>query len=327
MAKGPIEISEIIDTSKDLVDVSVVMYVDRHVENVTEIYAYVANILSQEKKTFEFIFVDDGNGPSVFSALQTLHGFVKNAKVIRLPRFYGISTAMMVGFRHARGTTILTLGSFLQVQPSEIRRMFRRLDEGFDFVNGWRVRRTDSPLNRWQTRFYNWLIRRFLEVDLHDTNCTLKLFKRRVVGEVPIYGDTYRFMPVLAARMGFRVTEIPVEQRTEINRYGVYGVGVYLRRILDLLAIMFMGRFTRKPLRFFGSVGSILFLAGLAINLYLVYLKYVWMESLAGRPLLILGTLLMVLGVQTGSIGLIGELILFTHADDMKDYQIQEILE
>jgi glycosyltransferase involved in cell wall biosynthesis len=315
------------DKGLDAVDVSVVVYVDKFLENASQMYAYVANLLIGEKKSFEFIFVDDGNGPNVHTAIEALHGFAKNVRVVRLPRFYGMSVAMMVGFRHARGKLILTLGSFLQVEPAEIKRLLDKIEEGYDFVNGWRVDRVDSPLNSLHTGFYNWMVRKVSEVQLHDTNCTLKIFKRSMVPELPVYGDNYRFLPVLAARQGFRVTEVQVKQRRELNQHGIYGPGIYLRRALDLLALLFMGRFVEKPLRFFGSAGTVLFLLGFLVNLYLVDVKYIGHQAIAQRPLLILGTLLMVLGVQSASIGLLGELILFTHSSSMKSYKIEKILE
>ena len=315
------------EAGNDAVDVSVVVYVDRHLENASQMYAYVANLLTGQKKTFEFIFMDDGNGPGVHTAIEALHDFAKNVRVIRLPRFYGQSVAMMLGFRHARGRLILTLGSFLQVEPQEITKLLAKIDEGYDFVNGWRVDRTDSPLNSLHTRLYNWLVRKVSLIELHDTNCTLKLLKRSTVPELPVYGDNYRFLPVLAARQGFRVTEVQVKQRRELNRHGIYGVGIYMRRALDLLALLFMGRFVEKPLRFFGSAGAVLLGTGFVINLYLVWVKYGLGEAISQRPLLILGTLLMVVGVQSASIGLIGELILFTHSSSLKSFQIEKILE
>lgn len=308
-------------------DVSVVAYIDSNLENAAQMYAYVANLLTEQKKTFEFIFMDDGNGPGVNAAIEAMHEVAKNVRVIRLPRFYGTSVAMMLGFNNAKGRLILTLGSFLQVQPAEIVKLFAKIEEGYDLVNGWRVDRTDSALNQAHTSFYNWLIRKVANVDLHDTNCTLKLFKHSLVDELPVYGDNYRFLPVLATRQGFKVAEVAVKQRREINKHGFYGVGIYLRRVLDLLALSFMGRFVERPLRFFGSVGVTLLFAGVAINAYLMGIKYLAGEPVSQRPLLILGTLLMVVGVQSASIGLLGELILFTHSKNLRSYQIEKILE
>jgi glycosyltransferase involved in cell wall biosynthesis len=319
--------SQVITPATNAFDVSVVVYVDRNLEDAAQMYAQVAKLLNEEKRTFEFIFMDDGNPKAVHAAIEAMHGTAKNVRVIRLPRFYGMSVAMMVGFNHAKGRLILTLGSFLQVQPGEISKLLAKIEEGFDLVNGWRVDRVDSPLNQWHTSAYNWLIRKVAQVTLHDTNCTLKVFKRSLVGELPVYGDNYRFLPVLAYRQGFRVTEVPVKQRREINHWGFYGAGIYLRRFLDLIALTFMGRFVERPLRFFGSIGTSLFAAGFLINTYLLYVKYIGDQPISQRPLLILGTLCMVIGVQSASIGLLGELILFTHSKDMQSYQIEKILE
>lgn len=314
-------------TKADSVDVSVVIYVDEHLENAAQMYAHVANVLRGLQKSFEFIFVDDGSHRRIFTELEGLQQFFKSTKVIRLPRFYGSSTAMSLGFRHARGRLILTLGSFLQVHPEEITKMFEKIAQGSDFVNGWRVQRTDSSLNQLHTKIYNWMISQASHVKLHDANCTLKLFKREVAEELPLYGDFYRFLPILAARQGFQVKEVPIAQRKEINTFGVYSPGTYLRRLLDLLALLYIGRFSRKPLRFFGIIGAMLFLTGFFINLYLTYVKLALHEPIAGRPLLLLGTVLLVLGVQTASIGLIGELVLFTHAKHLKSYHVETILE
>jgi len=311
----------------DSFDVSVVVYVDSNLENAAQMYAQVAELLAKEGRTFEFLFMDDGTGPGVKFTVEAVHAVAKNVRVIRMPRFYGMSVAMMVGFTHAKGRLILTLGSFMQVHPSEISKMFTKIEEGFDLVNGWRVGRVDSSLNQLQTAAYNWLVRKVSQVDLHDTNCTLKLFKRSAVGELPVYGDNYRFLPVLAVRQGFRVAEVPVRQRREINQHGVYGAGIYLRRMLDLVTLMFTGRFVERPLRFFGSLGVMLLGSGFVINFYLMYVKYMQGQPISQRPLLILGTLLMVVGVQSASIGLIGELILFTHSKDIQSYQIEKILE
>jgi len=308
-------------------DVSAIVYVDKHLENVAQMYGYLANILHEMGLSFEFIFVDDGNAKRIFFEMEGFHKFVRDAKIIRLPRQYGPTTAMSAGFRHAKGKLILTLGPFLQVHPQEIHKMFKKIGEGYDFVNGWRVNRKDTWLNRAHTKTYNWLLRRISDVDLHDTNCTLKLFKRELVDEVPVYGDLYRFFPILAARHGYLVTEVPVNQRTELNRVGVYAGRTYIARALDLVVLLFISRFTQTPLRFFGTLGAAFTLAGLAINFYLVYLKFSAGEVLAERPLLHLGVLLMVLGVQLGSVGLIAELILFSGAKNIRRHHIERILQ
>ncbi|MCG3204764.1 MAG: Undecaprenyl-phosphate 4-deoxy-4-formamido-L-arabinose transferase [Elusimicrobia bacterium] len=309
-----------------LLDVSVVVYLDDHLENTAQTFATIANLLRDMKMTFEFIFMDDGNKAEVASDIEGVQSFVRNTKVIRLPRFYGNSTAMPVGFGHARGRLILTLGSFLQVQPEDIRKLFEKLNEGYDFVNGWRFERKDSGLNQFHTRFFNTLIRWASQVELHDTNCTLKLFRREVAEDIRIYGDLYRFFPIFAAHQGYLVTEVPVRQRKELNQVGLYSPLTYLRRGSDLLMIFFTTRFVTKPLRFFGLVGSAFFSVGFLICSYLVVWKYMYRIALAERPLLLLGVLLIIMGVQIISVGLIGELILFIQMRQFKMHRVEKIL-
>ncbi|MBI2870614.1 MAG: glycosyltransferase [Candidatus Omnitrophica bacterium] len=308
-------------------DVSVVVYVDEHLSDAVGLYRETAGVLKACGRTFEFLFVDDGTDPGVFAQLEDLSRWVRHVRAVRLPRTFGSSTAMSIGFEKARGRLILTLGPFLQVEPASIGRMFELLEEGYDFVNGWRVKRTDFFLNRLESWGYNALVRWVSKVPLHDSNCTVKLFRREVAQELAVYGDYYRFIPILAARRGFRVAEAVLKHRAESNATGIYHPGVFMRRALDLLALLFIGRFTQKPLRFFGLVGSALFLAGMAVNTHLAWIKYVYGEGISGRPLLLLGMLLMVLGLQTASVGLIGELIIFTHHKGIQDYRIERVIE
>jgi glycosyltransferase involved in cell wall biosynthesis len=308
-------------------DVSVIVYVNRDLENAAQLYAYVANLLREMGKSFEFIFIDDGNAKAIAYEIEGFHKFVRDTKVIRLPRSYGPSTAMSEGFRLARGRLVLTLGSFLQVQPEEIRKMFKKVEEGYHFVNGWRVNRKDAWLNRLHSTAYNWAVRKVSEVDLHDSNCTLKLFRKEVVDDLPFYGDLYRFLPIMAARQGYLVGEVAVDQRRESNGTGFYSPWTYFRRTMDLVMLFFLSRFTMTPLRFFGTIGGVLFLAGFGINFYLTLVKFFADQPLADRPLLFLGILFMLLGIQIGSVGLIGELVIFTTAKRLKNHHVEKILE
>lgn len=308
-------------------DVSVVVYVDDYLDNAAQLYAYVANGLRREGRRYEFIFVDDGSGGRAYAEIEAIQGLVRGAKVIRLPRCFGTGHAMTAGFQQARGKLVLTLGSFLQVEPRDVEKMFRKIEEGYDLVNGWRVGRTDSFWNRAQSALFNWIVRVIARVDLHDTNCTLKLFRREMVEDLPLHGELYRFLPVLAVRQGFLVAEAAVSQRREINRTGFYSPATYLRRALDLLVLLFIGRFAMTPLRFFGAVGSLLLAAGMAVNGYLTWIKFAEGASIAGRPLLVLGAMLVVVGVQILSVGLVGELLVFTQTKQLRSFRIERILD
>ncbi|MBI4396104.1 MAG: glycosyltransferase, partial [Elusimicrobia bacterium] len=244
---------------KEAVDVSVVVYTDVHLEGAAQLYAYVANLLREKKKSYEFLFVDDGNSEETLAEVKGIQKIARNVRLLRLDRPLGVGKAMSHGFRQARGRWILTVGPFLQVQPFEIRKMFEKTGEGYDLVNGWRVQRSDFRLNRMESHFYNWLIRKASRVALHDFNCTLKLFRRELVQDSQVQGELYRFFPILAALRGFSVCEVPLKQRTEINRVGIYRVGTYWRLAQEFVTLLIFLRLAARPYRIFG-VASVLFL-------------------------------------------------------------------
>ena len=200
-------------------------------------------------------------------------------------------------------------------------------EEKNDLVISWRYPRIDSWFNRVQARVFHWTIRMLTGTGYHDVSCGLRAMKRQVAEEIQLYGDLHRFIPLLAYQRGFKVKEITVRQSPLDSMRRIYRPGVYLRRLLDILTLFFLFKFTQKPLRFFGLVGSSLFGAGVLTTAYLGLYRLLGFGAISGRPLLILGVLLMVLGVQLFSIGLLGEIIIFTHARDVKEYQIKEILE
>jgi hypothetical protein len=191
----------------------------------------------------------------------------------------------------------------------------------------WRHPRRDSGINRLQAKVFHSIFNSVTGDDFHDLGCGARAFWRQVAEEVPVYGDQHRFFPVLASRRGFRIEEVQVEQSPKEARVRLYRPGIYLRRLLDILTVFFLAKFTKKPLRFFGLIGSSTFVIGGGILFYLAIERIFWNVALADRPLLLLSSLLVVLGVQIFAIGLIGELIIFTHAKDMKEYTIEEIAE
>jgi hypothetical protein len=183
----------------------------------------------------------------------------------------------------------------------------------------------DPILNRLQSAAFNWVIRQIIRMHFHDLNCYFRAIRREVLEDVAIYGDMYRFLPVIAHRQGYRVEEVPVRHVKEWGPAGFFGFGVYTRRALDVLAVMFLTKFTLKPLRFFGTLGGLFALAGAGIAGYLAIQKLWFHEGIAGRPLLLLGVLLIVLGVQVIGFGLVGEIIIFSQARNLKEYRVERI--
>lgn len=310
------------------VELSVVVPIsDRH-DDLRDLYLQYAQALSADGYTYEFIFILDGPDPEAVETLRSLKKEHPEIKIIALNRLFGEATALSIGFDRSRAPVIVTLSSYFQVEPREVLRLLKKLFEGeHDMVISWRHPRIDSFFNRIQYWAFREITRMFTGMRYHDISCGMRVMKRRVVEEIHLYGDLHRFFPLLAYQRGFKVEEIRVQQSRHDLKRRIYQLGIYLRRLLDILTLLFLFKFTKKPLRFFGLIGSGLFGSGAGI---LGYLGVYWMLGegpIAGRPLLILGVLLMVLGVQLFSIGLLGEIIIFTHARDVKEYQIKEILE
>jgi glycosyltransferase involved in cell wall biosynthesis len=308
------------------VDVSVVIPVSGQSGDLEEIYSRFSEALEAAGRSHEFIFIDDGVGGQTFQVLKHLQERHPSVKVIKFNRVFGEAVALSVGFEKARGDIIITLASFMQTESRDLHKLIDQIEAGCDLVIGWRYPRVDPLLNRWQSAAFNWITRRLTKVSLHDLNCSLRVMRRGVVEAIPIYGDQFRFLPILAHRQGFRVKEVQVKHREERGKTGIYGLGSYVRRVIDILTLFFLVKFTKKPLRFFGLIGTALFGAGFLINVYLTVVRLMG-SAIGNRPMLLLGVLLMVLGIQTFSIGLVGEIIIFTHAKEIKEYNVEQILE
>ncbi|HET6203776.1 MAG TPA: glycosyltransferase [Planctomycetota bacterium] len=307
------------------VDVSVVVPVDDPGAEIEDLFRAFSQELARLGRSHEFVFVLDGVGGKPRALLEALKVECGNVKIVSLARRFGESVALSAGFERASGAVILTAPGYLQVDPVEVRRLLGAIEAGADFVTPWRHPRVDSLVNRLQSRLFNWLLRRTMRISFHDVNCIFRAMRRAVLEEITVYGDLYRFLPVLAERQGFRVVEIRVRHLKERGKSGFFGFGAYARRILDILAIMFLTKFTHRPLRFFGTIGLGLFLAGLGISAYATAEKFLGGPPLRERPILLLGVTLMMLGVQIVGFGLVGEIIIFTQARHLREYKVERI--
>jgi dolichol-phosphate mannosyltransferase len=263
---------------------------------------------------WEVVFVDDGSTDGSYRELVRLHAAHLNVRVARLRRNFGKAAALAAGIDVACGEIVVTIDADLQDDPAEIPSLLAKLDEGYDVVSGWKCDRHDPFLRRFVSRIYNTATRIATGVKLHDMNCGLKAYRSEVFEHVRLYGERHRFVPVLAHHLGFSVAELPVNHRPRTNGHSRFGIERYLRAPFDLLTIVFMGRYRNRPLHLFGGVGLTASVAGAAILGYLTVLK-VGGAGIGGRPLLLLGVLLVVVGIQFLSLGLIGEL-LTTHNEE-----------
>lgn len=258
---------------------------------------------------YEVVFVDDGSSDGSTDVLRDLTARHPHVRLVRLRRNFGKAAALSQGFAAARGERVVTLDADLQDDPAEIPRLLAALEGGLDLVSGWKRRRQDPWEKRAASRFFNWTVRRVTGIPLHDFNCGLKAYRREVVDTISVYGELHRYIPVVAAQAGFRVGEVPVAHRRRAAGRSKYGWQRYLRGYLDLLTVLFLGRYQHRPQHLFGGVGTALMLAGFLIEAWLTVEKLAFGHAIGQRPLLLLGVLLLIVGVQLLSLGLVGELI------------------
>jgi glycosyltransferase involved in cell wall biosynthesis len=310
--------------------ISVIVPVHDEERTVALLYEELDSALQPLDQPWEVVFVDDGSTDGSFAALTRLHDARDNVRVIRLRRNFGKATALSAGFAHAEGDILVTIDADLQDDPTEIPRLLAKLDEGFDLVTGWKAHRRDPLSRRVPSKIFNWVTGRVSGLRLHDLNCGLKAYRVEVVKGLSLYGELHRFIPVLAHYRGHRIAELPVNHRPREHGRSRYGVERYVRGFLDLLTVSFIGRYRYRPLHLFGGLGLLLGTAGFGVLVYLTVLKLDG-HAIGQRPLLFLGVLLVVVGLQFFSLGLISELITSQHeeragARERTELQVDEVL-
>jgi glycosyltransferase involved in cell wall biosynthesis len=308
--------------------ISVVVPVHDEERSIDPLYEELRLSLEPLARPWEVVFVDDGSTDDSLAALTRLHSVAPNVKVVRLRRNFGKAAALAAGFRHAAGDVVVTIDADLQDDPTEIPRLLAKLDEGYDLVSGWKAQRRDPLSRRLLSRIFNGVVGRVSGLRLHDLNCGLKAYRAEVVRNLRIYGELHRFLPVLAHDRGYRVTELVVNHRRREHGKSRYGAERYLRGFLDFLTVWFMGRYRHRPLHLFGSLGLALGAIGTIVLSYLTVLKLSG-EAIGHRPLLTLGVLLVVVGLQFFSLGLLSELITSHHeerAGTADDLHVEEVL-
>jgi glycosyltransferase involved in cell wall biosynthesis len=309
--------------------ISVVVPVHDEERSVEPLYDELRAALDPLNEAWEAVFVDDGSTDGSFAALTRLHSAAPNVRVVRLRRNFGKAAALAAGFRQSTGDKVVTIDADLQDDPAEIPRLLAKLDEGFDLVSGWKTQRRDPLRRRIPSKIFNGVVSRVSGVRLHDLNCGLKAYRAEVVRNLRIYGELHRFLPVLAHDRGYRVAELPVNHRPREHGKSRYGVERYVRGFLDFLTVWFMGRYRHRPLHLFGGLGLAMGAIGTALLVYLTVLKLSG-EAIGHRPLLTLGVLLVVVGLQFFSLGLLSELITSHHEERTgaaTDLHVDEVLE
>jgi dolichol-phosphate mannosyltransferase len=310
--------------------ISVVIPIYNEERSIALLYEELQAALDPLDDEWEAVYVDDGSTDGSFGALTRLHARVNNVRVVRLRRNFGKAAALAAGFAQARGDVVVTIDGDLLEDPAEIPRLLAKLQEGFDLVTGWKTHRRDPLSRRIPSKIFNWVAGRMSGLRLHDMNCGLKAYRDEVVRGLVLYGELHRFIPVLAHERGYRVAELPVNHRPREHGRSRYGLERYLRGFLDLLTVSFMGRYRHRPLHLFGGLGLVLGLLGFAVLAYLTVVKIAG-HAIGQRPLLTLGVLLVVVGLQFFSLGLISEMITSHHeervlAREQHDVRVEEVL-
>jgi glycosyltransferase involved in cell wall biosynthesis len=310
--------------------ISVVVPLYNEERSLQALYHEIAAALEHQGQPWEVVFVDDGSTDGSFSVLTQLHEEMPNVVVVHLRRNFGKAAGLQAGFLEARGDIVVTIDADLQDDPAEIPQLLAKLDEGFDLVSGWKTRRNDPWARRLFSRVFNWATAVVSGVRLHDVNCGLKAYRAEVLRGMRLYGELHRFIPTLASYRGFRVAEIPVNHRPRQHGRSRYGPERYLRGFFDLLSVTFMGRYRHRPLHLFGGIGLLMGFAGFVMLLYLTIIK-IGGAGIGHRPLLTLGVLLVVVGIQFISLGLLSELITSQHEERMDereraDLAVEEVL-
>jgi glycosyltransferase involved in cell wall biosynthesis len=309
---------------------SIVIPVYNEEENIPKLYEELKEVLDKLPYDYEIIFVDDGSTDKSFEILNEIAKKDPKVKVIKFRRNYGQTAAMYAGFQHAEGDVIITMDGDLQNDPHDIPKLLEKIKEGYDIVSGWRKDRKDPFLTRiLPSRIANWIISKVTGVHLHDYGCTLKAYRKEVAKNYRLYGDMHRFLPAVAKSFGAKITEVVVNHRPRLYGKSKYGIGRTIRVILDIFLVKFLNDYLNKPLYVFGGIGFALSFLGFLILLYLTVEKLFFGASIGGRPLLILGVLLFLSGLQFISTGIVAEVIIRTYYESKHDvpYRVEKVIQ
>lgn len=296
-------------------ELSIVIPVWNEEENVSKLHKEIKKSI-KTKTNYEILFVDDGSSDKTYSELKKLKRTDSKIRIIKMRQHVGKSAALSEGFKNAKGKFIITMDGDLQDDPAEIPKFIKHIKKyDLDLVVGWKHKRQDPITKRWPSKIFNKLTAWLTGVKIHDSNCCFKIYRNEVVKNINVYGELHRYIPALAHWKGFKVGEMKVNHKP--RRYGKskYGIMRLLIGFLDLISVKFIISYSKKPMHLFGSIGVISLLIGFLVNLYLLLLKILYNATIGDRPLLMLGILLMVLGVQFISLGLIGELIIHVNSE------------
>jgi len=317
-------------TTRPNKDVSFVIPVFNEEENVPLLYEEIVAAGNALGGSFEVVFIDDGSTDGSFPALRKIQAGDSRVKIIRLRRNFGQTAALSAGFDYARGDIIVTLDGDLQNDPADAPLLVAKIREGYDIVCGWRIKRKDKLVSRrLPSRIANWIISKVTKVRLHDYGCTLKAFRGDIVKHIKLYGEMHRFIPAIASTSGTAIAEIPVNHRPRVHGKSKYNLSKSVRVVLDLLTVKFLLSYSTRPLQIFGLFGLISGFIGVIMGGIMSYQRLVLRQSIANRPLLLLAVLLIVVGIQFITMGLLGEIMVRAYHESVEKtiYVVRDVID
>jgi hypothetical protein len=284
------------------------------------------DLFLSRQEPFEILIIANGIGSFLRQDLDRLLVRNNRTKAIQFDTKTTPAVCLKAAVGASRGEIVVVCGSYQQISDDSLIKMLDSLDSEFDIITPWRQHRVDTPFNQFESKLFNILVMKLTATNFHDLSCTVKIFRREVVEETDIYGNMYRFLPILAEKKGFKTREIKCDhqQQRGVGKSGLYSLSHYINTFIDILTLYFNVRFTRKPLRFFSANGVFFLLIGLCITSYVFVQKFFLGYPIGGRPSLLLAILFMVLGVQAASVGLLGEIIAFTYGRHRREYTIEK---
>ena len=312
--------------SKNAVKYSIIVLLDEQHEDFARFVQNLYDLFTSRNESFEILIAANGTGGFLRNTLGQFNNYNEKVKAFELNTRVPQAVCLKAALRENNGEIIVVCGPYQQLSNSAHARLLDSLDDKIDIICAWRQKRVDPYFNQIQSRIFNTLVRWITGSDLHDLNCTIRIIRREVIKETELYGNMYRFLPILAEKKGFKTKEIKCEHYQEQGKTGFYSLSSYFTRLIDIFTLYFNTRFTKKPLRFFSSIGLGFLLTGLFITFYIFVQRIFIGQPMGGRSLLLLAIFCMVLGVQAASVGLLGEIIAFTHGRHRKEYSVEKII-
>jgi hypothetical protein len=305
---------------------SVIVLAEEEYEDFPQFIKNLDAIFSRRKVPFEILIMANGTGSFLRNQLTKLQSFNHRLKAFEFGTKTTQAVCLKAAVKESRGEIIAVCGSYQQITNDSFNQLLDSLDDKTDIISPWRQHRVDPDVKQFQSKMFNTLVRRVIKNELHDLSCTVRVFRREVLEETETYGNMYRFLPIVAARKGFKTKEVKCQHYWEPGKTYFFSLSDYIARLIDILTLYFNVRFTRKPLRFFSTIGLGFLLIGLFIIAYVFIEKLFFGLPIGDRPILLPAIFSMVLGVQAASAGLLGEVITFTHGRNRKEYTIDKTI-